>query len=353
MSAPGIRAAVERLRSHAPQREVAIMEFCGGHTVAMFRHGIRSLVPQGVRLLSGPGCPVCVTSDSDLMLAAALASTPGVILATYGDMIRVPGGGGSLADLRSAGAGVEVVYSTLDALDLARAHPDRQVVFFAVGFETSAPAAAMAVLLAGREALPNFSICSVMKLTAPGARALLQSGDVRIDGVLGPGHVSAITGAGAWRFLPDDHGIPVVLSGFEPEGIIASLDALLTMICEGRPDMVNGYRHVVTDQGNLRAQSAVERVFTTEDAEWRGFGVIPASGLRIRPEYANFDALRRFRVERLPARSHPACRCGDVVRALIDPPACPAYGTACTPATPLGPCMVSAEGVCAAWADYA
>jgi hydrogenase expression/formation protein HypD len=348
-------AAARALLARISQREggrANIMEFCGGHTVAIFRSGIRGLLPARVRLLSGPGCPVCVTSAADLDKAMALAALPRVTLATYGDMMRVPGSHGSLYHAKAGGADVRVVYSPLDALELAARLPDREVVFFAIGFETTAPATAAVLERAAAERRGNFSVCSVMKLTTPGARALLELGELRIDGVIGPGHVSAVIGAAPWRFLPGRHGIPVAVSGFEPLDILQAVDALLEMIDAGAPAVVNCYTRSVQEHGNRKAWSIVERVLEPADAAWRGFGVIPASGLRIRDAYAAWDAERRFAPRVENAEEHPTCRCGDVLRGVLEPPDCPVFGLVCTPEHPLGPCMVSAEGTCAAHYAY-
>jgi hydrogenase expression/formation protein HypD len=342
---------IERIRGRRTG-PVAIMEFCGGHTVAIFRSGIRSVMPAHVRMLSGPGCPVCVTSNGDLDRAVALAKTPGVILTTYGDMLRVPGSTESLMEVRAQGYAVEIVYSTLDALALAEAHPDAEIVFFTIGFETTAPAAAAAVLQARVRGLRNFSVCSVMKLTIPGARALLGMGEVKVDAVIGPGHVSSIIGADAWRFLPEEFGIPVAISGFEALDLLAATDALLRMLEEGKPGLANTYSRIVKPEGNRKAWDIVQRVFESRDASWRGFGVIPDSGLGLREEFADFDADRRFSIVIEPAPEHSACRCGEVLRGVVTPPECKVFGSVCTPAHPLGPCMVSSEGSCAAYYHY-
>jgi hydrogenase expression/formation protein HypD len=328
------------------------MEFCGGHTVAIFRSGIRSVLPKHIRMLSGPGCPVCVTSNADLDKAIALAYQPNVILATYGDMLKVPGSRESLRDAKTNGCDVRLVYSPLDALALARQHPDREVVFFAIGFETTAPPTAAAILSARKFGLKNFSVCSVMKLTTPGAAALLNAGEVKVDAIIGPGHVSTIIGADAWSFLPTEFGIPVLISGFEPLDILASVDAILEMKERRETALVNLYTRVVTPQGNRKAWDAVLSIFEFADANWRGFGNIPASGLRVQNAFADFDAEKRFTLEYKSTGEHPLCRCGEVLRGLIDPIECDVFGTACTPGRPLGPCMVSSEGACAAWHQF-
>lgn len=347
------RALAERLaRYSGPERH--IMEFCGGHTAAIFRAGIRGMLPPTLRLHSGPGCPVCVTSNADLDLAMQLARLPQVTLATYGDMMKVPGSRASLADLRAEGADVVMVYSTLDALDLAVRRPDREVVFFAVGFETSAPAAAAVLSLARARGVRNFSLCSVMKLTIPAAQALFRGGEVKVDGILGPGHVSAIIGAEAWSDLARDTGVPIVISGFEHSDILYALVHLVDLLDEGKGGVHNRYPRSVRPEGNRHAWDMVLSTFVIEDAVWRGFGPIPASGLGVAPAWADFDARRRFDLQPGESREHPACRCGEVLRGLIDPPSCAVFGTACTPSRPLGPCMVSDEGACAAWfgADF-
>jgi hydrogenase expression/formation protein HypD len=345
------RSILERIRKR-DTGAISIMEFCGGHTVAIFRSGIRSVMPENVRMLSGPGCPVCVTSNADLDRAVALAKTPGVVLTTYGDMLKVPGSHESLMQVRAQGYPVEIVYSTLDALKLAEARPDKEIVFFAIGFETTAPAAAAAILQARARGLKNFSICSVMKLTIPGARALLAMGEVRVDGVIGPGHVASIIGSDAWRFLPEEYGIPVAISGFEPVDLLAATDAIMQMHEEKSPALVNTYSRVVKPEGNRKAWGAVEDVFTLVDASWRGFGELPASGLALREEFADFDADRRFNIAVSDSAEHPACRCGEVLRGVLTPPECTVFGKACTPESPLGPCMVSSEGSCAAYYHY-
>lgn len=345
------RPIIERMHRRVTG-PVTIMEFCGGHTVAIFRSGMRDVLPAQVRMLSGPGCPVCVTSNADLDRAIALARTPGVILASYGDMLRVPGSHLSLMEAKAQGCHVEIVYSTLDALVLAADNPDKEVVFFAIGFETTAPAAAAAVLQARDRGLRNFSLCSVMKLTIPGARALLGMGEVNVDAVIGPGHVSSIIGADPWRFLPEQHGIPVAISGFETLDLLSATDALLRMIEEGTPALVNTYRRIVKPEGNRKAWGIVQEVFAPRNAVWRGFGEIADSGLGLREAFADFDAERRFSLAVETASEHPACRCGEVLRGVITPPDCAAYATACTPEHPIGPCMVSGEGSCAAYFQY-
>ena len=345
------RAVAEAIRARAA-RPVRLMEFCGGHTHAILRFGIPSLLPDTVDLRSGPGCPVCVTAAADLDRAIALAQVPDVILTTFGDMIRVPGSRTSLAEAKASGADVRVVYSPLDALQVARQNPERPVVFLGVGFETTAPMVASAVLGAEGDGLENFSVFSTHKLTPPATLAILDSGEVALDGVIGPGHVTTIIGADAWRFLPDEHQMGCAIAGFEPLDLLRAILALVTMIEEESPRVDNTYARSVRPEGNVAAQQAMDRVFKVADAEWRGFGTIPDSGLTVAERFARFDAARRFSIEVPPAREPSGCRCGDVLRGVLLPPECPLFADACTPHSPVGPCMVSAEGACAAYYRY-
>ena len=333
-------------------KPVRLMEFCGGHTHAIMRHGLRTLLPPTVELRSGPGCPVCVTANRDLDHAIALARVPGMILTTFGDMVRVPGSRQSLQDARAAGADVRMVYSTLDALQIAREHPGRPVAFLGVGFETTAPTIAAAILQAQAEGLDNFSALSLHKLTPPATRAILDAGEVALDGIIGPGHVTTIIGANAWEFLPADYGVPVAVAGFEPLDILGAVADLVDMAEDGQPAVTNSYARIVTQQGNPAALEVMDRVFGVSAADWRGLGVVPASGLSIRPEFADFDAALLFEVDPGPTREHRGCLCGDVLRGTVLPPECPLFDKACTPARPIGPCMVSAEGACAAYYQF-
>jgi hydrogenase expression/formation protein HypD len=333
-------------------RPVRLMEFCGGHTHAIMRYGLRSMLPASVELRSGPGCPVCVTSNADLDRAIALASVPGLILTTFGDMIRVPGSSLSLQDAKASGGDVRLVYSTLDALQIARDNPTHPVVFLGVGFETTAPTIAAAILQAERERVGNFSVLSLHKLTPPATRAILDAGDVALQGIIGPGHVTTIIGADAWEFLPVDYGVPVAVAGFEPLDILSAVADLVDMIEGGHPAVANTYARSVTGTGNPTAMELMDRVFEVSAADWRGLGVVPASGLSLRPELAQFDAARLFEVDPGPTLEHKGCLCGDVLRGTVAPPECPLFDTACTPARPIGPCMVSAEGACAAYYQF-
>ncbi len=334
-------------------RPVRLMEFCGGHTHVIFRFGLRQILGQHVQLRAGPGCPVCVSAAHDLDHAIALAGVPGAILATFGDMLRVPGSAGDLQAARARGADVRVVYSALDALELARRQPGREVIFLGVGFETTAPTIAAALAQAEAEGTPNFSVFSLHKLTPPAVRAILDAGEVALDGVIGPGHVSAIIGSDAWAFLPAEYGIPCAVSGFEPLDILRAVAGLVECVMAEQPTVINAYARGVRPAGNPVAQELLGRVFEVGPAEWRGFGVIPASGLHLSAAFAHRDAARRFEVAVPPAREPAGCRCGDVLRGVIEPPACKLFRRVCTPAAPIGPCMVSAEGSCAAYYRYA
>jgi hydrogenase expression/formation protein HypD len=345
------RTLLARIEARS-SRPVRLMEFCGGHTHAILRYGLRSLLPSTVDLRSGPGCPVCVTANADLDRAIALAQVPDLILTTFGDMIRVPGSRHSLQEARAAGADVRIVYSTLDALQLARDNPARSVVFLGVGFETTAPTVAAAILQAAAEQLHNFSVLSLHKLTPPATRAILEAGDVALDGIIGPGHVTTILGADAWSFLPEDYAVAVAVAGFEPLDILRAVAELVDMIEDGRPAVSNSYARSVTHQGNRTALGLLDRVFDVGAAQWRGLGLVPASGLAIRAEFDRFDAALGFAVDPGPTQEPRGCLCGDVLRGTVIPTQCPLFATACTPVRPVGPCMVSAEGACAAYYQF-
>jgi hydrogenase expression/formation protein HypD len=333
-------------------RPMQVMEFCGGHTHAIFKIGLRQVLPEHVQLRSGPGCPVCVTSAVDLERAMAIARQPGVILTTYGDMIRVPGSQGSLQEARAQGADVRIVYSTLDALAIARKEPERKLVFLGVGFETTAPMTAAALLQAEEEGIDNFHVLCLHKLTPPATRAILDAGEVRLDGVLGPGHVTTVIGANAWSFLPQDYGISCVVAGFEPLDILRGVAALVELHEKGEAAVVNVYGRSVRQAGNRIALDMLDRVFAVGPAEWRGFGTIPDSGYALREAYAHRDAAQVFDVEVPPVSEPKGCRCGEVLRGVLEPSECGLFRTICSPRTPIGPCMVSSEGACAAYYRY-
>jgi hydrogenase expression/formation protein HypD len=336
-----------------PGETVRVMEICGGHTHAIYRHGLEELLPAEVELVHGPGCPVCVIPAGRVDDAIAIAEHEGIILATFGDMLRVPGGGGSLAEAGARGADVRMVYSPLDALELARREPDRHVCFFAIGFETTAPATAITLLRARNDEVPNFSVFCNHVLIEPPLRAILETPNLRVDAFIGPGHVSSVIGTDAYRFIPDEYGRAVVVTAFEPVDLLQSIVMLLRQRAEGRCEVENQYTRVVRPEGNPRALAAIaETMETREDFEWRGLGVLPRSALRVRDELASFDAERLFEIPAARIEDPKACRCGDVLTGQIKPWECGVFGTACTPERPLGTCMVSSEGACAAYFSY-
>jgi hydrogenase expression/formation protein HypD len=336
----------------AGARVMALMEICGTHTVCLFRSGIKSLMPANVRLISGPGCPVCVTSCGYLDAACELAARKDVIIATYGDMVRVPGRTDSLEAARGRGAAVEVVYSARDAVKLAREDPGRSVVFLAVGFETTTPATAAAVIEAEAGGLENFFILPGHKVLMPALEALLSADGAAIDGFLCPGHVSVILGAAAYEPIARKHRKPCVVVGFEPANMLEGILRLIRQVAAAQAKVENAYSVAVTESGNAPAKAMIERVFAPADTEWRAMGTIPASGLALRGRYARFDARAKFGVEFGPDHEPPGCRCGQVIQGRVEPTSCGLFGVRCSPATPVGPCMVSGEGTCAAWYKY-
>ena len=330
-------------------RPVKIMEVCGGHTHAIFKYDLNDLFPNELTALHGPGCPVCVTPIAKIDRAIAMARLPNVTLTSYGDMLRVPGSQTNLLIEKARGADVRIVYSPLDALRFARERPDREVIFFAIGFETTAPANALALKRAHREGIENFSLVSNHVLVAPAMKAVLDAPDVQIDGFVAPGHVSTIIGTRPYEFIIRDYGLPVVVSGFEPLDLLQSFLMVLRQLHDGRAEVENQYTRSVRPEGNVEALDVLADIFEPCDLEWRGLGWIPSSGLRIRDRYAKFDAERRFDVEvATPNADNPACICGDVLRGAKQPHDCKVFGSACTPETPIGACMVSSEGACAA-----
>jgi hydrogenase expression/formation protein HypD len=340
-------AAAQRLG-----RPARLMEVCGTHTMVAFRSGLRRLLPPDVRLTSGPGCPVCVTPPGYVDAAIEMGRLPGITIATFGDLVRVPGSVSSLEQERAQGIQVRVVYSPIDALALAKAESARTVVFLAVGFETTTPAVALTVKAAREQGVSNYLVLAAHK-TMPGAmEALVRGGDVLVDGFLCPGHVSVVAGAKIFSFLADTYGIPCVVAGFEPEDILEGINMLLTQLGEGRSAVEIGYERAVTWEGNTAAQKVTAEVFVEGDSEWRGLGVIPGSGMVLRPEYSEHDAALRLGVKVEAGRPMAGCRCGDVLRGSLEPPECPLFGRSCTLERPLGPCMVSSEGSCAAHARY-
>jgi len=334
-------------------RPWTLMEVCGGQTHAIVKYGLDQLLPPEVTLLHGPGCPVCVTPVAKIDRAIALAARPGTVLCSFGDMLRVPGSGGDLLTAKAAGGDVRVVYSPLDALDLARRSPDREVVFFAVGFETTAPGNAMAAYLARRDGVGNFSLLASHVLVPPALEAILSSPGCRVQGFLAAGHVCAVTGSASYRPVAARHRVPIVVTGFEPLDLLMGLHMCLSQLEQGRAEVENQYSRVVREEGNPAAQALVEEVFDVEDREWRGIGTIPASGLGLRPAYHGQDAERKFDLSHVAAPAEPApCLSGLVLQGLKKPSECPAFGRACTPEHPLGATMVSSEGACAAYYQH-
>ena len=334
------------------KRNVTFMEVCGTHTMAVSRSGLRDLFPANVRLISGPGCPVCVTDTNYIDAAIELARRPGVIVATFGDLVRVPGSDSSLERERAAGAQVRVVYSPADALALARENPEKQVVFLGVGFETTVPTVAWTIKKASQDGVMNFSVLCAHKTMPFAMDALLKDQEVKIDGFICPGHVSVITGAQIYRFVPERYGIPCVVCGFEAVDVMRCVEMLLTQIAENRATVEIQYSRSVDERGNLTAQQLIAEVFEESDAGWRGIGVIPRSGLSIRSEFARWDATKSLGVKFGNAKPHHGCHCGDVLRGVMTPSECGLFGKVCTPTNPIGPCMVSSEGACAAFYKY-
>ena len=331
---------------------IAIMEVCGTHTVSLFRSGVRSVLPRGLKMVSGPGCPVCVTTQGYLDVACGLAGREDVIVATYGDMVRVPGTDTSLARQKALGARVEVVYSAREALKIAAANPTSETVFLAVGFETTSPATAATVMEADRAGVTNFSILGGHKYVIPALEALCSNGRTGISGFMLPGHVSAILGTEAYRPVVERFGVPCVVTGFEPRGMLEGIARVAEYVARGEARLDNAYPAVVRSSGNETALAWLAEVFVPCDEEWRALGMIEKSGLALRGEYRRFDAREKLGVQIVPGGEPEGCRCGEVIQGLIDPPECGLFGAGCTPEGPVGPCMVSSEGACAAWHKY-
>ena len=333
-------------------RSARLMEFCGGHTVTILKHGIRQLLPPTIEMLSGPGCPVCVTDNADLDKAIALAQIPGVILTTFGDMLKVPGSRSSLQKARANGADVRIVYSTTDALQIARGNPDKRVVFLGIGFETTAPTIAASVLQAEQEEISNYYVLSLHKLCPQVIKALLDSGEVKLNGLICPGHVSAIIGSRPWEFIARDYSIPCVVSGFEPLDVLQCVDMLVAQIENGRSEVEIAYRRGVRPEGNRQALELMDRVFETCPARWRGMGLVANSGLKFKAEFERFNAEIAFEINPGPVVEPKGCLCGDILRGVKTPQDCQLFAKVCTPESPVGPCMVSSEGSCAAYYLY-
>ena len=347
-------------REAGPATSYHFMEFCGGHTHAISRYGIQDLLPTNVRMIHGPGCPVCVLPVGRIDMAIRLAERPEVTLCTYGDLMRVPGSHGtSLLKAKAAGADIRMVYSTIDALRIAEAEPQREVVFFAIGFETTTPPTALAIRIAAERKLKNFTVFCNHVLTPSAIQSILESPDVRelgrvrIDGFIGPAHVSTVIGSQPYAFVAEEFKKPIVIAGFEPLDVMQAILMLVRQLNEGRYEVENQYRRAVKPEGNEKAKADMAEIFELRKSfEWRGLGHVPYSGLRLKEAYAAFDAERRFAMEDIPAEDNPACECGAILRGVKQPADCKLFGTVCTPDTPMGSCMVSAEGACAAHWTY-
>jgi hydrogenase expression/formation protein HypD len=349
-----VQALLKRIESSAKQisRTVTIMEICGSHTYAIGRFGIRKLLPENIRLISGPGCPVCVTSARDVDIALYLAGLDDVVFVTFGDMLRVPGSGGnSLQKERAAGADVRVISSADECIAIALNHPQKEVILMGIGFETTAPTIAAVIVSCREKGIKNFSVFSVHKVVPPAIQALLADPLLKIDGFLCPGHVSIMIGTDAYRMIPAA-GRAAVITGFEPVDILEGLWMLLEQIQEGKPEVAIQYSRGVKPEGNVRAMNLLASVFENADAEWRGLGTIPASGLLLREELAAFDARKRFSLPPLESEDISGCGCGDILRGIKSPNDCPLFKKVCTPVNPVGPCMVSSEGTCSTYYKY-
>jgi len=345
------KALSQKIRDISTKR-IRLMEICGTHTMAIFRHGIRSLLPETIELVSGPGCPVCVTAMEEIDRAVKLARTPGVIVTTFGDMIRVPGSDASLQVTQAEGATVKMVYSTFDALKIASENRDNEVVFLGIGFETTAPTVAAAIQTAQTGGNNNFSVLSAHKLLPPAMDALLSGGSSIVDGFICPGHVTTIIGTSSYEKVVEQYHKPCVVTGFEPVDILQGILMLVEQIESDRAEVEIQYARAVSPEGNPGALAIMEKVFEPCDAPWRGLGHIPGSGLAIRSSFADFDAKNRFDLEVPAAKEPPGCLCAEVLQGAATPPECKFFRNACTPATPIGPCMVSSEGTCAAYFKY-
>jgi hydrogenase expression/formation protein HypD len=336
-----------------PGRHYKIMEVCGGHTHTIYRYGVQDHLPDSVEMVHGPGCPVCVIPMGRVDDGIAIAKRDGVILTCFGDMMRVPGGDGSFLDANAAGADIRMVYSPLDALRIARQHPDRQVVFYAIGFETTAPSTALTVLRAKAEGITNFSVFCNHVTIIPAIKAILDSPDLRLDAFIGPGHVSTVIGCRPYDFIAREHGKPLVCAGFEPLDLLQSIYMIMRQLAEGRSEVENQYSRVVPWDGNPVALRVLADVFALRPwFEWRGLGSISQSALQLSDRYADFDAERRFAVPGVRVADPKACQCGEVLKGVLKPWECKVFGTACTPETPIGTCMVSSEGACAAYYTF-
>jgi len=350
-----IKKLLKQIESVAPEKLVNIMEVCGTHTMSFCRFGLAGIIPKNIKLIAGPGCPVCVSSQEYIDQAIALAKRPGTIILSFGDMLRVPGTKTTLEKERAQGAAVQMLYSPLDSIKIAKSNPDKKVIFLAVGFETTAPTIALSIIAAKKDKIRNLSFLSALKVMPPPMEAILKDKRINIQGFLCPGHVSAIIGTKPYEFIPKKYAIGCCISGFEPVDMLEGIYALLKQINDNAPKVENQYKRVVPDKGNPRAQKIIARVFQAADAQWRGLGKIPKSGLKIRKEFAQFDTEKVFSLTGQPANRPTGqlkCRCGDVLKGLMSPRECPLFIKVCSPENPLGPCIVSSEGACNAYYKY-
>lgn len=336
-----------------PGRHYKFMEVCGGHTHTIYKHGLEDYLPDNIELVHGPGCPVCVIPMGRVDDAIHIASQPDVLMTSFGDMMRVPGSGGNFFDSNAEGTNIRMVYSPLDSLKIAKQNPDLNVVFMAIGMETTIPSTAMTVLRAAEENIENFSIFCNHVTIVPAIKAILDSPDLRLDGFLGPGHVSTVIGCRPYEYVPRDYGKPVVTAGFEPLDILQSIYQLLVQLAEGRCEVENQYSRVVPYNGNTVALRTISKVLELRPYfEWRGLGFISHSAMQVKEEYARFDAERKFDMPGVRVADPKACQCGEVLKGVLKPWECKVFGTACTPETPIGTCMVSPEGACAAYYNF-
>jgi hydrogenase expression/formation protein HypD len=345
------RVLLGDIRRHST-RPIRLMEFCGGHTVAILKYGLRQLLPESVCLSSGPGCPVCVTSAGDIDKILALSRHPGVITASFGDLLRVPGSTGSLQQSRAEGNDIRIVYSALEAVDIARQHPEKKVVMVGIGFETTAPTIAASVIQAQEEGLKNYMVLSLHKLTPPVIKAILDAGEANLDGIICPGHVSAITGSRIYDFIPRNYGISCVVSGFEAVDILLTVDLLVKQIESRQPRVEIAYRRAVRPEGNITALKLMDQVFEVTEASWRGMGIVPESGLKLNSGFIDFNAEKVFELPQMETREPEDCICGEILRGIKTPADCRLFNRVCTPEHPVGPCMVSGEGSCSAYYLY-
>ena len=350
--ADALLRAIEELCQQL-EKPIKIMEVCGGHTHSIFKYGIEDVLPEAIELIHGPGCPVCVMPKGKLDDAISISQNPNVIFTTFGDAMRVPGSTTTLLQAKAQGADIRMVYSPLDSLQIAKDNPDQEVVFFALGFETTAPSTALTILQAESEKIHNFSMFCNHVLVIPALEALLDNPDLQLDGFIGPGHVSMVIGTEPYQFISQQYQKPIVISGFEPLDIIQSVWMLLQQIVEKRCEVENQYNRLVEEAGNSVAIAAMNKVFEVRESfEWRGLDEIPNSAFKMRPEYAEFDAEVKFTIPNLKVADHKACQCGEILKGVLKPWQCKVFGTACTPETPIGTCMVSSEGACSAYYKY-